>query len=225
LFAERKIAVHLLRKGEKVANVASELNRSEVWVRKWWKRYRQEGYRGLQDRSRAPKNHRSKLAEEVVTKVCLARSELESERELGIGLKYIGALAVRTRLKEWKITPLPSKASIERILRAHNLTSKKETKEEEKIKYPHLQPKQAQELVQVDIVPHYLTGERNLLALMQSMWFLVIPQDLPIKNDGHKMPATFYFMFGRRWVSPLIPKLIMKVALVEDIHIPMFWAK
>ncbi len=40
---------------------------------------------------------------------------LESEKELGIGLKYIGALAVRTRLKEWKIAPLPSKASIERI--------------------------------------------------------------------------------------------------------------
>jgi len=102
LFAERKIAVHLLRKGEKVANVAFELNRSEAWVRKWWKRYRQEGYRGLQDRSRAPKKHGRKLAEEIVTKVCFARSELESEKELGIGLRYIGALAVRTRLKNGK---------------------------------------------------------------------------------------------------------------------------
>ena len=158
LFAERKTAVHLLRKGEKVTNVASELNRSEPWVRKWWKRYRQEGYRGLQDRSRAPKNHGSKLAEETEKKVCLARTELEAEKELGIGLKYIGALAVRTRLREWKITPLPSKASIERILREHNLTHKKDPKVEEKTKYPHLKPKQAQELVQVDIVPHYLTG-------------------------------------------------------------------
>ena len=83
-------------------NIAAELNRSEVWVRKWWKRYCQVSYRGLQDRSRTPKNHGRKLAEEIVTKVYLARSELESEKELGIGLRYIGALVVRTRLKEWK---------------------------------------------------------------------------------------------------------------------------
>ena len=157
LFAERKMAVHLLRKGEKVKNVATELGRSEDWVRKWWKRYRQEGFHGLQERSRAPKKHGRKLPEKMVTKVCLARSELEAERELGIGLKYIGALAVTTRLKKWGISPLPSKASIERILYEHKLTHKKGKKVEGKVEYPHLQPKQAQELVQVDIVPHYLT--------------------------------------------------------------------
>jgi len=94
----------------------------------------------------------------MVTKVCLARSELEAEKELGIGLKYIGALAVRTRLKKWQIIPLPSKASIERILRNHNLTHKKGEKKKEKINYPYLHLKKSQELVQVDIVPHYLTG-------------------------------------------------------------------
>jgi len=158
LFAERRMAVHLLRKGEKVENVAAELGRSEDWVRKWWKRYRREGFRGLQDRSRAPKRHGHKLPEKVVAKVCLARGELEAEKELGVGLKYIGALAVRTRLKKWEVTPLPSKASIENILRAHKLTNKKKEEVKEKIDYPHLQPKQSQELVQIDIVPHYLTG-------------------------------------------------------------------
>ena len=158
LFAERKLAVHLLRKGEKAENVAVELGRSEDWVRKWWQRYRQEGFRGLYDRSRAPKKHGRKLSAKIVTKVCLARSELEAEKELGTGLKYIGALAIRTRLKKWGVKPLPSKASIERILHEHKLTNTKEEKVEEKVNYPHLQPKQAQELVQVDIVPHYLTG-------------------------------------------------------------------
>lgn len=158
LFAERKAAVHLLRKGEKVENVAAELGRSEDWVRKWWQRYRQEGFRGLQDRNRAPKKHGRKLPAETVTKICLARNELEAEKELGTGLKYVGALAIRTRLKKWEVTPLPSTASIERILHEHKLTNKKEEKVGEKVDYPHLQPKQAQELVQVDIVPHYLTG-------------------------------------------------------------------
>lgn len=158
LFAERKTAVHLLRKGEKVEHVATELGRSEIWVRKWWQRYRQEGFRGLQDRSRTPKQHGRKLSAEVVTKVCLARGELEAEKELGTGLKYTGALAVRTRLKKWGVKPLPSKASIERILHEHQLTHKKAEKVEEEVDYPQLQPKHAQELVQVDIVPHYLTG-------------------------------------------------------------------
>jgi len=53
LFAERKMAVHLLRKGEKVEDIAIELRRSEKWVRKWWKRYCQDGFRGLQERNRA----------------------------------------------------------------------------------------------------------------------------------------------------------------------------
>jgi len=158
LFAERKLAVLLLRKGEKVENVAIELGRSEIWVRKWWQRYRQEGFRGLQDRSRKPQKHGRKLSAEVVTKICLARSELEAEKELGTGLKYIGTLAIRTRLKKWQVKPLPSTASIERILHEHKLTNKKEGKAEEEVDYPQLQPKHSQELVQVDIVPHYLTG-------------------------------------------------------------------
>lgn len=158
LFAERKLAVHLLRKGEKVVDVAAELEKSEDWVRKWWRRYRQEGFRGLQDRSRTPKKHGRKLSAEIVAKVCLARSELEAEKELGTGLKYIGALAIRTRLKKGKVTPLPSKASIERILQEHKLANRKAQVVTEKVEYPHLHPKQAQELMQVDIVPHYLTG-------------------------------------------------------------------
>jgi transposase len=158
LFAERKLAVHLLRKGEKVGNVATELGRSEDWVRKWWQRYRHEGFCGLQERSRTPKHHGRKLSAEVVTKICLARGELEAEKELGTGLKYTGALAVRTRLKKWGVKPLPSKASIERILHEHQLTNKKVEKAEKEVDYPRLQPKHSQELVQVDIVPHYLTG-------------------------------------------------------------------
>lgn len=158
LFAERKLAVHLLRKGEKVEDVALKLGRSEIWVRKWWQRYRQDGFRGLQDQSRAPKKHGRKLAAEVVTKICLARGELEAERECGTGLKYIGALAVRTRLKKWGVIPLPSKASIERVLHEHGLTHQKEEKVGKKVDYPQLHPKHSQELVQVDIVPHYLTG-------------------------------------------------------------------
>jgi transposase InsO family protein len=73
-------------------------------------------------------------------------------------LKYIGALAVKTRLREWQVKPLPSKASIERVLSSHQLTNKQGQKVLEKVDYPHIQPRQPQELVQVDIVPHYLTG-------------------------------------------------------------------
>jgi hypothetical protein len=43
-------------------------------------------------------------------------------------------------------------------LHEHQLTNKKVEKVKEEVDYPQLQPKHPQELVQVDIVPHYLTG-------------------------------------------------------------------
>ena len=89
LFAERKLAVHLMRKGEKVTDVATQLERSEKWVRKWWKRYCQEGYHGLQDRSRAPKNHGRTLPAEVVKKVVSANKRCA--RLLPEGVPYVAS--------------------------------------------------------------------------------------------------------------------------------------
>jgi len=119
---ERRIAIHLLRAGHHVNDVAQQLNRTPQWVRKWNKQFSEEGWSALEGRSRAPHKHGMRLPDSVRQATAQARSELEAEAAQGNGLKYVGGTAVRTRLKEKQIRPLPSVSSIERVLREKKMT-------------------------------------------------------------------------------------------------------
>lgn len=158
LYEQRKTAIHLLRGGMSVSEVARELERSVSWVYKCQTRYEQEGWAGLHSRSRAPKHSPNRIAASVRQRVRETRSELEAEAAARQGLQYIGAPAVQARLKKKKVCRIPSTASIERILRAADMTRPHQSKGEEKVIYPRLHPSQAQQLYQVDIVPHFLRG-------------------------------------------------------------------
>jgi len=160
---ERQQAIHLLRSGRDVKEVATILNRHKNWVRKWKKRYELEGWQGLEGHSKAPKRHGKKLCEPIREAIRQARSELEAEATIGDELGYIGPLAVRTRLKEKGVEPLPSRASIERILKESGMSKPKRGEDEkEKIIYPHLKPTAPHQLCQIDIVPHFLTGGERI---------------------------------------------------------------
>lgn len=155
---ERLRAVHLLRAGQTVSEVAKQLGHSEQWVRKWWRRYQSGDWAGLVERSRAPHRVPKRLSDEMRHKIVLARSELEAQAASGEGLKYVGGPAVRTKLKAQGCASLPSVASIERILQAADMTKSRCTAKKPEVIYPHIRPTDPQQLIQVDIVPHYLTG-------------------------------------------------------------------
>lgn len=158
LLEERKSAIHLLRSGQSTKAVANELGRTSRWVRKWRKRYQSEGWGGLQDRSRRPHCFVHQITEATKKAIQKARSELEAEAAEGKGLKYVGGQAIRTRLREEKVFPLPSISSIERVIRLAGMTRPYQHPEQVKIEYPHLDIKEPQTLIQVDIAPHYLKG-------------------------------------------------------------------
>lgn len=158
LIEERKSAVHLIRAGQKVGAVAIELGRSTRWVRKWRKRYQIEGWEGLKDRSRRPHQIVKETTEANQQAIRETRSELEAEAAEGKGLKYIGGQAIRTRLKDKGMQPLPSIPTIERVIRAAGMTRPYQRAKQPEIRYPHLKIKNSQDLVQVDIAPHYLKG-------------------------------------------------------------------
>jgi transposase InsO family protein len=158
LAEERRTAIHLLRAGRSVHDVAGQLNRTPRWVRKWYKKFKEEGWRGLEDESRAPHKHGTRLPDSVRQAIAQARSELEAEAALGKGLKYVGSRAIRTRLKEKQIQPLPSLSSIERVLRERQMTRAYQSQANRELHYPHLTPTKPQQLIQIDIVPHFLTG-------------------------------------------------------------------
>lgn len=158
LIEERKSAIHLLRAGQSVKSVAAALGRSSRWVRKWRKRYQTEGWDGLKDRSRRPYQIVRQMPEANQQAIRETRSELEAEAAEGKGLKYIGGQAIRTRLKDKGIQPLPSIPTIERVIRAAGMTRPYQRTKEPEIRYPHLKIEDSQSLIQVDIVPHYLKG-------------------------------------------------------------------
>lgn len=162
LIAERKLAIMQLKQGKTAKEVAANLGRHENWVSKWRNRFQEEGWQGLRSRSRRPKKHGRELAPEVRQAIIEVRLELEANAALGEGLKYIGGLAVRTKLKEQQVKPLPSVPTIERVLREAGLTKPKEKNQKEEIVYPHLHPTEPHQLCQVDIVPHYLTGGQRV---------------------------------------------------------------
>jgi transposase InsO family protein len=158
LIEERKSAIHLMRAGQSVKNVAAELGRSTRWVRKWRKRYQTEGWDGLKDRSQRPYKIVRQTTEANQQAIRETRSELEAEASEGKGLKYIGGQAIRTRLKDKGIQPLPSIPTIERVIRVAGMTRPYQRVKEPEIHYPHLNVENSQDLIQVDIVPHYLKG-------------------------------------------------------------------
>lgn len=158
LFTERKHAIMQWKQGKSMTTIAENLNRSTGWAHKWITRYKEEGWSGLQDRSRAPKKHGRALPDEIKRAICQTRVDLEIEAETGHGLKYIGGRAVRTRLEKDGVFPLPSVPTIERLISQAGLTKPRQEAEKADVVYPTLQPTRPHQLIQVDIVPHYLHG-------------------------------------------------------------------
>jgi transposase InsO family protein len=156
---ERRMAIHLLRSGRSPLEVAQEMQRSLAWVYKCRKRFFEHGnWDDLNDRSRAPKHCPRKLPETVGQAIRQARSELEAEAAEPGKLSYIGAPAIQARLSRQKVKPLPSLSSIERELRTAGMTRPRKPARSASITYPHLRPTRPQQLLQVDIVTHYLPG-------------------------------------------------------------------
>ena len=157
--SERQTMIHLLRSGHSPAEVATILDRSVAWVYKWQQRYyERQAWEDLQERSRAPQRRPSQIRAEVRQAICQARSELEAEAADPGKLSYIGAAAVQARLRRMKIKPIPSHRTIERVLKAAGMLRPHPSRSKAEVEYPHLQPQQPHQLIQVDIVTHFLPG-------------------------------------------------------------------
>ena len=157
-YEQRRTAIHMLRSGCSATEVAAEMEHPLSWVYKWQHCFEQEGWAGLAGRSRAPKQHGRRLPAATRQAILRARSELEAEAAAQTELQYIGPAAVQGRLRKELSSSLPSTASIARVLRAAGMTQRRSHRSEADVNYPHLHPDQPLHLIQVDIVPHFLTG-------------------------------------------------------------------
>jgi len=159
---DRQALIHLLNSGKKPREAAQVLGRSRAWAYKWKDRFEQDGWAGLQARSRAPRHIARQTSAEVRQEVLHIRSELEAEAESKDNLSYVGADAIYGRLLVRGIESPPAVSTIERILRQAGRTKPRLPQAKKDVLYPHLKPSAVHQLTQVDIVPHYLTGGESI---------------------------------------------------------------
>ena len=159
---QRQAFIHLVRSGRSVSQAAGEVGRARSWGYKWQARYNQEGWAGLQERSRAPQHVARQTPVAVRQEIMRLRSELEAEAQASDKLGYIGADAIYGRLSASHIRPLPGVSTIERLLRQAGMTKPRPPEVTKEVDYPHLQPTSVHQLTQVDIVPHYLSGGQSI---------------------------------------------------------------
>ena len=161
-YSSREALIHLLRSGETPREAAEELGKSIPWSYKWQARYEHEGWAGLQERSRAAHRVARQTAVHVRKAVLRVRSELEADAQRSDTLSYIGAGAIRACLVVQGIKPLPSTATIERILHQAGVTKSRTVQPKKEVVYPHLCPATTHQLTPIDIVPHYLQGGTSI---------------------------------------------------------------
>ncbi len=127
----RREAVRRVVSGERRAEVARQLGRSREWVHKWVKRFVEEDEAGLVDRSRAPHRTPVGIGDATVAEVLRIRAALEDNPVASIGAGTIQATMERGG---WE--PLPSVASIERILHRAGVTRPYRRRQRSGIKLP-----------------------------------------------------------------------------------------
>lgn len=159
---DRKALIHLLNSGKTPREAAQVLGRSRGWAYKWKERFEQEGWAGLQARSRAPQHVPGRTSAKLCQEIVRIRSELEAKAEAPDSLGYVGANAIYGRLLHDGIDSPPAVSTIERLLRQAGKTKPRLPQAEEEVVYPPLKPSAVHQLTQVDIVPHYLTGGESI---------------------------------------------------------------
>jgi hypothetical protein len=115
--ALRREAIRRRLSGEPRRDICQDLERSTRWFDKWWSEFRNNPHTDFADHSRAPLTVWSITTPALERLVIALRHAFESANH---GL--IGARAIWGKLIEPKVKPLPSEATIQRILARHELT-------------------------------------------------------------------------------------------------------
>ncbi|MBI4672228.1 MAG: helix-turn-helix domain-containing protein [Chloroflexi bacterium] len=118
----RQEAIRRRLEGQSRPTISKALRRSLSWVAKWWAEYRHNPKTDFADPSRAPHTVSRCIPLAVARAVVNLRRTLEAARTPETKYGFIGARAIRTELERQHITPLPSLATIQRILMRHALT-------------------------------------------------------------------------------------------------------
>jgi len=120
--ALRQEAIRRHLQGERRCDICRDLNRTTRWFDKWWAAYRHTPQADFADRSRAPLTSPQAMPSSVTQTVVAVRQTLEAAATPETKYGLIGHGAIRGQLERWGVQPLPSLATIQRILAQAGLT-------------------------------------------------------------------------------------------------------
>jgi len=157
----RRRAVERHLRGEKARTICVSLGRTDRWLYKWLERFHEGDPEWHRGHSRKPIQIASRTSEEIEEMVKYVRLELYNREE------FCGAQAIRWRLEEEKVQPLPCLRTIDRILARRGLTHRRTGHYEAKGKrYPALDASHPGWVHQSDFVgPCYLRGPLRFYSL------------------------------------------------------------
>ncbi len=150
----RKRAVERLLQGEAFTVICLSDRVSRSWLYKWWVRHTRDTATWFQDDSRRPHTQSGRPPAEIEEIVQLVRLELYNPAQ------FCGAQAIRWRLTDLAVQPLPSVRTIGRILVRHELAHRRTGHYAPKgVAYPRLAAVRPNDVHQSDFVgPCYLRG-------------------------------------------------------------------
>lgn len=163
-YEKRCKAIQLYKEGYGFNKILQLVQRSGVWLSKWLKRFKEQGLKGLKDKSRTPKRIWRKTSDHMVKKILSVREELETHKTRRSAFSGIGAEGIHWELIQRKVCNLPSIPTIARILFRYGKTSRVKVKRNNNSQpYPCFRAEEMGDLYQTDLVgPRYLRGAKGI---------------------------------------------------------------
>jgi hypothetical protein len=155
--ALRQEAIRRRLQGERRCDICRDLGRSLPWFDKWWALYRRNPTTDFADRSRAPQRSPQRLPPHIAPAVLAIRRTLEAADTPTTRYGLIGHRAIQRELERLGVRPLPSLATIQRILAAHGLTHPRDAASGEAY-YPWPSAWAVNAIFATDIIMRHLRG-------------------------------------------------------------------
>ena len=118
----RRVAIRRRRQGERPTDSCRAVGRSLPWLNKWWQRYPAQPSTDFADYSRAPHSSPHRLPAPVEAASVRVRHLREAHATPTARYGLIGSRTIQGEWQRVGIQPLPSEATIQRVLHRHGLT-------------------------------------------------------------------------------------------------------
>ncbi len=164
-YRRREQAITWYEQGIPFTEIIRRLGRSREWLAKWLRRFREFGWDGLRDRSRAPHTRPRRLPKGVEQDILHWRQRLEQRTHRAWRFAGVGAEVIRDALHRHSVVPPPSLSTIERVLRRHGYPQRT-PRQPARLTEPYPAPRVTHpgDLHQNDLVgPRYLRGPRGVV--------------------------------------------------------------